>query len=239
MAMQPTASGQYDYGVSVLNIIDEGFSRCGIQENSISAEQMMSARRSLNMMMLNRAADYVNLWTVRQVVIPLPQGALSVSLPEGAIDVLEANVRDSANPQEPQIQIDIWGRNQWMTTSMPMQESSRPTRIWVDRQLITSGVVGAPTETPVHVWQVPNNSTHELVLSVMFYPERIDSLVQGIGVPPLFLDAISAELPRRLAVKYAADRYEMLKVEEMEAVRQAKMGASENTEVVFDLGGYR
>lgn len=236
MAMQPPASGSYDYGVDILYIVEEAFSRCGLMEDTLSAEQVISARRSLNLMMLNRAADYINLWTVKQVVLSLTDGGGTVNLPEGAIDVIEANVRGTGSSTTGEVPLDIWGRQEWMNTTFPDQESHRPSRIWVDRQLTTSGVSGAPTATPVHVWPVCDNDDHELVLNVMFYPEKVDSLVDGIGVPPLFIEAVISELARRLSLKYAPDRYNVLKSEEMEMVRQAKMGASENTNVSFDFG---
>ena len=81
-------SGTTTFDLSIDDLIEEAFERCGMRPTS--GYQLSSARRSLNLLFLDWANRGLNLWTIEQATYALVQGTNSISLPTDVVNVLEA-----------------------------------------------------------------------------------------------------------------------------------------------------
>jgi hypothetical protein len=59
-----TTSGTTDFDLSIDDVVEEAFERCGMRMTS--GYQLTSARRSLNLVFLDWANRGLNLWTIEQ-----------------------------------------------------------------------------------------------------------------------------------------------------------------------------
>ena len=59
-----TTSGTTSFDLSIDDLIEEAFERCGIR--GMNGYQLKSARRSLNLLFLDWANRGLNLWTIEQ-----------------------------------------------------------------------------------------------------------------------------------------------------------------------------
>ena len=67
-----TTSGTTDFDLSIDDVVEEAFERCGMRMTS--GYQLTSARRSLNLVFLDWANRGLNLWTIEQQTYPLTAG---------------------------------------------------------------------------------------------------------------------------------------------------------------------
>ena len=68
-----STSGTTDFNLSIDDLIEEAFERCGMRMTS--GYQLSSARRSLNLLFLDWANRGLNLWTIEESTIALTQGS--------------------------------------------------------------------------------------------------------------------------------------------------------------------
>lgn len=76
-------------------IIVEAYEKVGILPDLITAQKIVSAQRSLNLILSEWINRGLNLWTVRQSMLNLIANQNSYLLPFGTSDVLEATIRTS------------------------------------------------------------------------------------------------------------------------------------------------
>jgi hypothetical protein len=83
-------SGTTAFNLSIDEIIEEGYERCGIQTNS--GYDLRSARRKLNLLFSEWGNRGIHLWKVTLNQVLLVQGQASYAVPSNVSDVLEAYV---------------------------------------------------------------------------------------------------------------------------------------------------
>lgn len=88
-----TTSGTTLFSPSVEQCIVEAFDRIGIRPPELGVHQMLSAKRSCNLILSEMTIHGVNLWKVDQQTVPLVQGVSVYSSPSSTVDVLDAYVR--------------------------------------------------------------------------------------------------------------------------------------------------
>jgi hypothetical protein len=81
-----TTSGTSGFNLDLNDIIEEAFERCGVEVRT--GYEHRTARRSLNLLTIEWANRGINLWTIEQGSLPLVQGQIVYTLPEGTIDLL-------------------------------------------------------------------------------------------------------------------------------------------------------
>lgn len=215
-------SGTYTFSPKVAECLDEAWERCGRDPSELDVRHIVSAKRSLNLLLRSElSGDRINLWTVAEHVPSTPaQAATSVSLPSGAIDVLEATARDSENNETPMMPI---GRADWRVIPDKTLEG-RPDRYWVER---TTG-----TKT-LHFWQAQGDPAYDLVLNVLYGIEDVGDLHNEADVPDLWYDVICAGLAKRLAVKFAPDRLIVLEAQFQQALQLAQRSNAEHGSLII------
>jgi len=92
-----TTSGTTSFGLSGADIVLEAFDRIGVRPPEITADHMVSARRSLNLVQARWANRGTNLWKVSPaqapLSLPLLQGVASYALPASTIMLLDCYLR--------------------------------------------------------------------------------------------------------------------------------------------------
>ena len=182
---------------NVEEIITEAYERCGIDIQTRTGDQAISARRSMNLLFSEFANRGINYWTVSQNTLTLVNGTTSYTLPVGTIDILDAVIRDSSSNTDQIInRVTIQEYNQ-----LPNKDTAgKPSQYMIDRQY-----------TPViYFWSVPNTSTYSLVYWAMNQLEDVNLSNQDADVPYRWSDTICAGLASKLAMKYAPEKFQLL-----------------------------
>lgn len=190
-------SGTVAFRPNVEEIITEAYERCGIDIQTRTGDQAISARRSMNLLFSEFANRGINYWTVSQNTLTLVNGTTSYTLPVGTIDILDAVIRDSSSNTDQIInRVTIQEYNQ-----LPNKNTAgKPSQYMIDRQY-----------TPViYFWSVPNTSTYTLVYWAMNQLEDVTLSNQDADVPYRWSDTICAGLASKLAMKYAPEKFQLL-----------------------------
>jgi len=88
-------------GQTVLNVqtlIDHGARRCGKLAEELTSEQQLSARESLYFLLSNLANRGIQYWAISKEVVGLTADKYIYTLPDGAVDVLNALYRRMNRP---------------------------------------------------------------------------------------------------------------------------------------------
>lgn len=198
-----TTSGTTDFNLNFAEIAEEAFERAGREMRS--GYDLRTARRSMNLMLLEWANRGINLWTIEQGVIPLVTGVATYSLPADTIDLLEHVIRTGSGTTQADLNITRISVSTYAT--IPNKNvSGRPIQLKVNRQI-------APEVT---VWPVPDNSQPYTL--VYWRLRRMDDAGTGTNtqdVPFRFLPVVVAGLAYYLAMKMpeGAPKIDLLKQE--------------------------
>lgn len=83
--------------VSVQQMIDAGARRAGKLAEELTSEQVLDAKLSLYYLLSSLANRGVNYWAINKVILGLNPDKFEYYLPEGTVDVLNANYRTLTN----------------------------------------------------------------------------------------------------------------------------------------------
>ena len=84
--------------LSIQELFDGSFRLCGITPQMINAEMLTEAKRALDQLLKSWSSKGINLWRIEKIVQGLSVGHQFVQLPEGTVDVLNANHRTLTLP---------------------------------------------------------------------------------------------------------------------------------------------
>ena len=174
-------SGTAAFRLNVEDIITEAYERCGINAESRTGYQAVSARRSMNILFSEWANRGINYWTVQNNTLALVKDQTTpYTLPVGTIDLIDAVIRDSStgsNIDTVLNRISIADFNQ-----LPDKTSSgKPSQYMIDKQYTPN----------IYVWQIPDTN-------------------EDADVPYRWSDCICAGLASKLSLKFAPDRFQVL-----------------------------
>lgn len=173
-------------------LFEEAFERAGLEMRS--GYDLKTARRSLNLLLLEWANRGLNLFTIESGTISLVAGTTEYTMPSGTIDLIEHQLRTgTGSSQQDTFLARISVSTYAQQTKKTMQ--GRPTQIYVDR--------GAAT-TKVTLWPIPDSSTQYTLL--YYRLKHIDGLASGLGadltsIPPRFVPALVSGLAYYIAGK--------------------------------------
>ena len=90
-------SGTVAFKLDVEQMITEAYERCGVDNQTRTGYQSVSARRSLNLLFSELANRGINYWAVQNNTLTLVDGQTTpYSLPEGTIDLIDVVVRETS-----------------------------------------------------------------------------------------------------------------------------------------------
>jgi len=205
-----TTTGTTAFNLSVLDLIEEAYERCGVEVRS--GYDLRTARRSLNLLSIEWANRGINLWTVEQGSIPLTQGTISYTLPVDTIDLLDHVVRTGTGANQTDINISRISVDTYST--IPNKNAQgRPIQVWINRQSGATTPTGVANPT-INVWPSPEQSN--FYTFVYWRLRRIQDAGNGDNtqdIPFRFLPCMVAGLAYHLSMKIpeALSRAQMLK----------------------------
>ncbi len=209
------SSGTWAFSPEISDLTDEAFERAGIDPETLTARHLRSARRSLNYVFADWANEGVNLWTIDQVTVPLVQGTATYNVDPETIGLLEVFLRRDGSDTI----VSPMARDEY--AYIPTKDSQgMPTQYYFNRQRDT------PTIT---LWQVPENSTDELIYFRWRQLEDVGAGSNTPDVPYRWQEAVVAALAARVAGKFNAEREQPLLVKAAAAFTKAKIEDRQRT----------
>ncbi len=185
----PTTSGTVDFKLDILQLCEEAYERAGTEMRT--GYDLRSARRSLNIMLLDWVNRGLNLWTVTEASLTLVSGTKTYSLADDCIDVLEAVVRDGSGATQVDYNLTRLSVSTYAQTSNK-NTSSRPTSYYVDRQ----------NRGTMTLYPEPNDSTQTVSY---WYVRRIEDFgadnTNNADMPERFIPALISGLAFNIALK--------------------------------------
>jgi hypothetical protein len=202
-------SGIASFNLDFTEIAEEAWERAGREMRS--GYDLRTARRSMNLLMLEWQNRGLNLFTYDEGQIVLVQGTSAYDLPADTIDLLDAVIRTGAGNATTQTDLSITRISMPTYATIPNKLSQgRPIQMWIDRR------VDAPK---VNIWPVPDQGTLLAPFYILRYwrMRRIQDAGTGVNTPDInarFLPALVAGLAYHIALKVPEfmGRIEMLKM---------------------------
>ena len=195
-----TTSGVSSYNPDFDEIITEAYERCGMQVRD--GYDVLSARRSLNLMFAEWANRGLNLYTIEQRQVVLVANTFEYTLPSDTVDVLSAVIRTNSGQSDQQdITIDRIGSAEYLHTPNKYTPS-RPAQFYVQRTV------------PAKLFLYPAPDATQQYIFRYYGIRRIQetgAVTNTADISFRFLPCLTAGLAYYLAVKKAPDRIAMLK----------------------------
>jgi len=212
MANTTSGTTTFEKGFSISDIIEEAYERIGIQ--GVSGYQLKGARRSLNIMFQEWGNRGLHYWEVGNNSITLVDGQAVYTMYRstsdgtsdatavyGVDDVLEAVYRNSSNVDFPLTKID---RSTYNSFSNKTSEGT-PTQYFVQRFI---------DKVTITLYLTPGSTEAGNFLNY-YYVKRIQdsgAYTNATDVPYRFVPCMVSGLAYYLAVKFAPDRVQVLKM---------------------------
>ena len=195
-----TTSGVSSYNPDFDEIITEAYERCGLQVRD--GYDVLSARRSLNLMFAEWANRGLNLYTIEQRQVVLVAGTFEYTLPDDTVDALSAVIRTNSGQSDQQdITIDRIGSAEYLHVPNKLT-TSRPAQFYVQRTV------------PAKLFLYPAPDSTQAYIFRYYGIRRIQetgAVTNTADVSFRFLPCLTAGLAYYMAVKKAPDRIGMLK----------------------------
>jgi hypothetical protein len=195
-----TTSGVSSYNPDFDEIITEAYERCGLQVRD--GYDVLTARRSLNLMFAEWANRGLNLYTIEQRQVVLTANVFEYTLPDDTVDVLSAVIRTNSGQSDQQdITIDRIGSAEYLHTPNKYTPS-RPAQFYVQRTV------------PAKLFLYPAPDATQQYIFRYYGIRRIQetgAVTNTADISFRFLPCLTAGLSYYLAVKKAPDRIGMLK----------------------------
>ena len=204
-------SGTTTFNLDINEICEEAFERAGLELRT--GFDMRTARRSLNLMMLDWSNKGINLWQIKEGTTNLTEGTQSYTLDSSVVDLLEHVIRTNGGDVQTPTDLQLARISNSTYSTIPNKlNKGRPAQIWIDRQRAAPVVYLWPTASSNYAY-----TGGEQGQLVYWYIKRIeDTGIQAsndMDIAPLFIPALVAGLAYNIALKKpeAADRVVMLK----------------------------
>jgi|SRR5210317_701465 len=196
-------SGTTAFDLQIDDIIEEAYERCGMRTNS--ANDIRSARRSLNLLFSEWGNRGVHLWKVQLNEATLVAGQATYTVASNVNDVLEAYISSTstAGNTASTNDISLTKIDRSAYAALPNKYATgQPSQYYVDRQ----------TDPTISLYLTPDAATYT---TLKFYTinriEDAGSFTNTADVAYRFLPCMCSGLAYYLAQKRAPDRIQLLK----------------------------
>jgi len=210
-------SGTTAFDLDFTEIAEEAWERAGREMRS--GYDLRTARRSMNLMLIEWQNRGLNMWTIDEGTLPLVADTATYNLPADTIDVLETVIRTGSGTSQQDLSLNRVSVSTYATIPNKLS-TGRPVQMLVSRERDN------PTVT---VWPVPNNDDYTLQYWRMRRIEDAGNGVETADVNFRFLPCLVAGLAYYIAMKVPelAPRTQMLKADYEE---QFNLAAAEDRE---------
>ena len=222
-----------DFLPDVGEIVEEAYERAGLEMQS--GYDLRTARRSLDLMMLEWQNRGINLWTVEEKDYGLlSEGVATYTLAAGTLAVLEVLLRENDGDTATQVDYEMGRVSRDTYAGIPNKlTQAKPVQVYVNR---------LQGSTTISVWPVPESSSKYKI--IYYRIRRMTDTGPGgtydADVPDRFWPALVAGLAYNIALKRpeSADRVQLLKQAYEEQFAFAADEDREKAPVRFYPGGY-
>jgi len=187
-------SGTTTFDLSVDEIIEEAYERCGIELRT--GYDLETARRSLNLMIAEWANRGLNQWLIVKNNFTVTDGTNYVDLGTDVVDITSAVIqRDSTD-----FQLERISRSDFLYTP-EKADKARPTQFFLERHI-----------TPrMYLYPTPENSTDVVYYYALTRMQDVGDFTNNMETVFRFLPCMTAGLAYYIAIKRAPDRVQLLK----------------------------
>jgi hypothetical protein len=211
MVSKTTSSTTFNLDLNEL--VEEAFERCGVELRS--GYDLRTARRSLNLLLLDWANRGLNLWTIEQGQEVLVYNQDTYDLPVDTVDLLDHVIRTGTGTNQTDITITRISGSVY--SAIPNKNATgRPIQVWVNRQSGATDALNVVSYPQFIVWPKPDNSTtYTLVYWRLRRLQEAGTGINGQDIPFRFLPCMVAGLAYMLSMKLpgAEARVQILKAE--------------------------
>ena len=210
----PTYASTADFNLSISEIIEEAFERCGIQDRS--GYELKTARRSLNLLLAEWSNRGLNLWTIQKQTAALAADTTSLSgtslYGSGAnaaseiVEITDMVIRDSSNNEYSCSPIS---RSTYLNYTVKTS-GGRPTQFYFEK-----------TINPTLYLYPAADVAYTVVYYAMLRMKDSGAYTNNAEIPFSFLPCLTAGLAYYIALKYAPERTQILKIAYEEEFRRA------------------
>ena len=223
-----TTTGTALFNMDLSEIIEEAFERAGSELRS--GYDFKTARRSLNLLLIEWGSRGINLWTVEQGQIVLSTGVATYTLPIDTVDLLDQVIRTGSGQNQSDITISRISESTYAT--IPNKNAlGKPIQVWINRQSGATTPTGVASPT-INVWPTPQAPDSQYTF-VYWRLRRMQDAGNGVNtqdIPYLFLPALVAGLAYYLSMKLP--NMDLVRAQALKAVydEQFQLAAEENRE---------
>jgi hypothetical protein len=223
-----TTTGTALFNMDLSEIIEEAFERAGSELRS--GYDFKTARRSLNLLLIEWGSRGINLWTVEQGQIVLSTGVATYTLPIDTVDLLDQVIRTGTGQNQSDITISRISESTYAT--IPNKNAlGKPIQVWINRQSGATTPTGVASPT-INVWPTPQAPDSQYTF-VYWRLRRMQDAGDGVNtqdIPYLFLPALVAGLAYYLSMKLPG--MDLARAQALKAVydEQFQLAADENRE---------
>ena len=212
MANTTSGTTTFEKGFSISDIVEEAYERIGMQ--GVSGYQLKGARRSLNILFQEWANRGLHYWEVGNNSLTLvankatytmfrstSDGTSDATAIYGVDDILEASFRNASNVDTPLTKIN---RSAYQALSNKTS-TGQPTQYFVQRFI---------DKVTITLYLTPGTSEAGKFIN-FYYVKRIQdagAYTHDEEVPYRFVPCMIAGLAYYLAIKFAPERIQMLKM---------------------------
>tara|TARA_R100001015_G_C4577971_1_gene134930 strand:- start:161 stop:865 length:705 start_codon:yes stop_codon:yes gene_type:complete len=210
----PTYASTADFDLSISEIVEEAFERCGLQDRS--GYELKTARRSLNLLLAEWSNRGLNLWTIKKQTAALAADTTSLSgtslYGAGAnaaseiVEITDMVIRDSSNNEYSCSPIS---RSTYLNYTVKTS-SGRPTQFYFEK-----------TINPTLYLYPAADVAYTVVYYAMLRMKDSGAYTNNAEIPFSFLPCLTAGLAYYIALKYAPERTQILKIAYEEEFRRA------------------
>ena len=194
-----TTTGAALFNMDLSEIIEDAFERCGLEARS--GYDFKTARRSLNLLLIEWASKGINLWTVEEGSIPMATGQAVYTLPIDTIDLLDQVIRTGSGQNQSDITISRISGSTYST--IPNKNAlGKPIQVWINRQSGATTPTGVANPT-INVWPTPQSPGSQYTF-IYWRLRRIQDAGNAVNtqdIPFRFLPALIAGLAYYLSMK--------------------------------------
>ena len=128
-----STSGTSVFNLDLVEMVEEAYERCGSQ--SRTGYDLKTARRSLNLMLIEWANRGINLWTVEETSIILNPNQGIYAVPVDTVDILDLETRTNNADTTNQSDINLSRISEPTYATIPNKlTTGRPVQVYFNRQ---------------------------------------------------------------------------------------------------------
>ena len=210
----PTYANTANFDFSIDEIVEEAYERCGLQDRT--GYQLKTARRSLNLLLAEWSNRGLNLWTIQKQTAALAANVITLAGTDlfgnnaadssQIVEITDLVIRDSNNNEYSCSPIS---RNTYLNYTVKTT-NGRPSQYYFEK-----------TINPTLYLYPAADQAYTVVYYAMLRMQDSGEYTNNNEIPFSFLPCLTAGLAYYIALKYAPERTQILKVLYEEDFRRA------------------